>query len=99
MREGRIQAFAEDAQALGPKVEHVWVNYQKRRAFQERLTMFPKPQEVIEENRKRLQEQKKWDQNSEEWRSHVKEIAKTRFGGTDTQWEIWCKEILEPYPD
>ena len=36
LREGRIEAFADDAQALGPKVEHVWVNYQKRRALQER---------------------------------------------------------------
>lgn len=50
LREGRIEAFAEDAQALGPKVEHIWVNYQKRRALQERLTVFPKLQEVIEEN-------------------------------------------------
>ena len=75
------------------------VNYQKRRAAQERLTMFPKLVEIIEANKKRMLEQKKWDQSSPEWKEHVKEIAKTKFGGTEEQWKVWCAEILEPFAD
>ena len=61
--------------------------------------MFPKLLEEIQKQRDAMKKSKRWDKNSDEWKDHIRTIAKPKFGGTEEEWKRWCAEILEPYAD
>ena len=93
---------AEMKQALNhsPKViAKVGNSYKKRLKVASRAEMFPKGLEQIQKQRDAMSKRKRWDKNTDEWKDHLKAVAKTKFGGTDSEWKRWCSEILEPYAD
>ena len=74
-------------------------SYKKRLKVASRVEMFPKLLEEIQKQRDAMQQAKRFDKKTAEWRSHIKEVAKPKFGGTEEEWRRWCSEILEPYAD
>ena len=74
-------------------------SYKKRLKIASQVEMFPKLLEEIQKQRDAMSARKRWDKRSEEWRAHIKEVAKPKFGGTEVEWKRWCSEILEPYAD
>ena len=93
---------AEMKQALNHSPEviaKVGNSYKKRLKVASRVEMFPKLFEEIQKQRDAMSKRKRWDKDTDEWKDHIKEVAKTKFGGTDSEWKRWCSEILEPYAD
>ena len=74
-------------------------SYKKRKAAVDRLALFPKLITEIDAQRAAMQAKKCWDQNSAEWRAHVKKVARSNFGGTDAEWATFAAVVLEPYAD
>ena len=74
-------------------------SYKKRKAAVDRLVLFPKLLEEIEIQRRALDEKKIWDQSSAQWRAHVRESARQRFGGTDDEWTQFATRILDKFAD
>ena len=61
-------------------------SYKKRLKVASRVEMFPKLLEEIQKQRDAMQQAKRFDKKTAEWRSHIKEVAKPKFGGTDEEW-------------
>ena len=74
-------------------------SYKKRFKVASRVEAFPKLLEETPKQRDAMKQSKRWDKNTDEWKDHIKSVAKTNFGGTDVEWKRWCSEILEPDTD
>ena len=61
-------------------------SYKKRLKVASRVEMFPKLLDEIQKQQDAVEQAKRWDKSTDEWRNHIKSIAKPKFGGTDSEW-------------
>lgn len=69
--------------------------HKKRPKIASQVEMFPK---LLEERQKQgdaMSARKRWDKSTDERRSHIKEMAKTKFGATENEWKQCCSKILK----